>query len=135
MEEELGRLPEAVRLAVQAAKVASAHAGASPQLAEALYTHTRLLWQLGLPDRALALTRQAHEMCVATGDAQSVNAARIQGNLGWYGVLHGIHPHEALEHLRQSLATLQSLLPKNHVTVRNARHLLDEALRLAGSTA
>jgi tetratricopeptide (TPR) repeat protein len=126
--EQRGNWAEAIRLAVAAAEVAAAHAEASPLLAAALGVHGRLLWHAGEDDESLRLLRLAHDTYCRTGDVAAPAAARVQGNLGYYGFLAGMAGDEALQHLHESLRMLQASLPADHVSVHTAEVMLAQVL-------
>lgn len=121
---------EAIGLAVEAVELARAHADVSPELASAQGAHGRLLWHAGHPEESLRLLRVAFETHRRTGDVNSPAAARVQGNLGYYGLRAGMDADEAVQHLTQSLDTLRAALPAEHISVRTAEDMLGQVLHL-----
>lgn len=119
---------EAIRLAVAAADIAAPHAEASPQLAAAQGAHGRLLWHVGQDEESLRLLRLACDTYCRTGDVASPAAARVQGNLGYYGFRAGMAADEALHHLHESLQVLLASLPADHVSVLTAEVMLGQVL-------
>ncbi len=123
-----GDLLGAFDLAVRSVRVARAAAEVSPELAKALGTQGMLLNKLGLPHYGVRLLRRAFETFEAVDNAVSVDAARVQGNMAAAGLLVDMPRCEAVQHLRDALATLESLLPEGHHTIVTAKQMLDGAL-------
>jgi tetratricopeptide (TPR) repeat protein len=129
--EEAGDVPQAVRAAKQAVKIARVAAPESRELAKAMATHGRLLASLGIFSYGIRLLEKGLAMFERLESPELVEAATMRGNLG-LARLHSGNAGAAYPLLKESEQQISQLLPAAHETTITARGLLAECLEALG---